>query len=226
MSSIADDSAESHAYFRAIEETFIRLRGAPLLLSPADWRVARQWHREGIPLEVIGRALEELFARLTADDTERRISSLRYCAPAVRQAWSEARSLAQGDRAVEARPLDPTPRLRALAASLPDGLRGRRRIAAEIESLGGEIEAIESRLRTLDTDLLDAASADLAAERSVAIEREVERSLEPVRPRLPTPEIEATRSRLFRQALRRELALPWLSLFSPDAAGGVDPVSD
>ena len=50
----ADSEAEAdQAYFQAIEETFVRLRGAPLLLSPADWQVARRWHRDGVPLPLV-----------------------------------------------------------------------------------------------------------------------------------------------------------------------------
>ena len=49
-------------YFRAIETAFIGLRGAPLLLSPTDWQTAREWYRQGIPLEVVCDVLESVFA--------------------------------------------------------------------------------------------------------------------------------------------------------------------
>ena len=62
----------SDEYFRAIEEAFIRLRGAPLLLSPADWQTAKSWHEERIPLELVGRVMEEVFERLRERDPERK----------------------------------------------------------------------------------------------------------------------------------------------------------
>ena len=74
---------EDHAYFQAVEEIFVRLRGAPLLLSPKDWHVARRWHREGIPLDLVARVLEEVFAKRKERGTRGKMSSLRYCAPAV-----------------------------------------------------------------------------------------------------------------------------------------------
>src|SRR5436309_13032449 len=83
-----------HAYFQAIEEVFVALRGAPLLLSPTDWQIARRWHREGIPLGLIRQALEAVFAKRQERGAKGRISSLRYCAPAVEAAWAERRELA------------------------------------------------------------------------------------------------------------------------------------
>ncbi|HTQ81557.1 MAG TPA: hypothetical protein VMM92_16285, partial [Thermoanaerobaculia bacterium] len=58
-----EGEAEEHAYFEAVEEIFVGLRGAPLLLSPADWQVARRWQREGVPLSLVRGALEEVFAK-------------------------------------------------------------------------------------------------------------------------------------------------------------------
>src|SRR3954462_964977 len=82
-----------HAYFQAIEEIFVRLRGTPLLLSPADWHVARRWHREGVPLDLVRDALEQAFARRRERGLKGRISSLRYCAPGAEPAWAPLREL-------------------------------------------------------------------------------------------------------------------------------------
>src|SRR3954471_18904178 len=92
----------SHAYFQAIEEIFVALRGAPLLLSPADWQVSRRWHRDGIPLDLIRSALQEVFARRKERGAKGKISSLRYCAPAVEAAWAERRELTTPGEGAEA----------------------------------------------------------------------------------------------------------------------------
>ncbi len=213
------DSREDHAFFRAIEEAFIRLRGAPLLLSPADWQVARTWRREGIPLELICRALEDFFARRATRGSTSKVQSLRYCRPAVEEAWSELRALGTA-AAGEAwsRPLDTAARLRRLAQSVVATLPGADRIAAQVEKLEGEVEAIESRLGELDERLLAAAAESLGEEGRVRIEQRVERGLRKLGPRLEAGTAESVRERLRRQILRRELRLPLLSLFSPEAA--------
>src|SRR3954452_7927036 len=95
----AEDS--DHAYFQAVEEIFVELRGAPLLLSPADWQVARRWHQEGVPLDLVRRTLVGVFARRTERGAKGTISSLRYCAPAVEAAWTDLKELTgPGQRAV------------------------------------------------------------------------------------------------------------------------------
>lgn len=125
MSDQENDALEDHAYFLAIEDHFVRLRGAPLLLSPADWQVARRWHQQGVPVELVRRALEEVFARRRERGAKGRISSLRYCAPAVEAAWTEHSELAAPGTRVEAEAFDAASRLAALAAALPGGGGGR-----------------------------------------------------------------------------------------------------
>jgi hypothetical protein len=231
-----NDGLEDHAYFLAIEDHFVRLRGAPLLLSPADWQVARRWHQQGIPLELVRRALEEVFARRRERGAKGRISSLRYCAPAVEAAWTEHSELAAPGARVEAEAFDAASRLAALAAALPGGggrggrpvaaapgLAGPRGLAglrAELAALadsGLDAQAIEERLAELDRRTLDGALAALGAEERAALDATVDKAIGAVAGRLAAAEIERARGRLARQVLRERLGLPMLSLFSPEA---------
>lgn len=76
------------AYFNAVAERFLTLRGAPLLLSPSDFQILTSWRRTGIPAALILDALEKLF-RKRAERGERGSVPLRYCVPAVEEAWDE-----------------------------------------------------------------------------------------------------------------------------------------
>jgi len=204
-----DDS--DHAYFQAIEEIFVRLRGAPLLLSPADWQVASRWHREGIPLDLVGRVLEEVFAKRKERGTKGKINSLRYCAPAVEAAWADLRELtAPGERS-EAAPLDIPRRLQSLAAAVPA------LFAERVLSLQGDAPSVEAALSALDREMLAASSASLAPELTEEVEAAVEKTLAALKSRLPADEVERSRERLTHQVLRQRLGLPVLSLFSPEA---------
>jgi len=204
-----DDS--DHAYFQAIEEIFVRLRGAPLLLSPADWQVASRWHREGVPLDLVGRVLEEVFAKRKERGTKGKINSLRYCAPAVEAAWADLRELtAPGERS-EAAPLDISGRLRNLAAAVPA------RFAERVLALQGDAPSVEAALSALDREMLAASSASLAPELREEVEAAVEKTLAALKGRLPADEVERSRERLTHQVLRQRLGLPVLSLFSPEA---------
>jgi hypothetical protein len=207
-----DDPEESdHAWFQAVEEIFVRLRGAPLLLSPADWQVASRWHREGMPLDVIRQALEEVFARRKERGTKGKINSLRYCAPAVEAAWAELRELtAPGERG-EAPALDIPARLRSLAAHVPP------EIAPRVAGLHGDAPSVESALSALDREMLAAAESSLEDGLRREVDAAVEKTLAALRGRLPAEELELSRDRLTHQVLRQRLGLPVLSLFSPEA---------
>jgi hypothetical protein len=205
-----------HAYFQAIEEKFVELRGAPLLLSPVDWQVASHWHREGVPLELVTRTLEELFARRKERGAKGRISSLRYCVPAVEAAWGDLRELTAPGRRAPAPAFEVAPRLAALAAALS----GHESLAARVAALAGEPPAIEESLADLDREMLDGAEAGLSDDLRAEIAAAVDKTLASLAARLPAEELEKARERLARQILRRRLGLPVLSLFSPEAEPG------
>ncbi len=210
-------SEDDHEYFRAIEEIFLELRGSPLTLPPADWHVARRWHRAGIPIEVVRRALEEVFAKRKERGAKGKISRLSYCAPAVEAAWEELRELtAPGDR-LQAPAFDAASRVRALAAALPPALSGHDGLAARIVSLAGDPQEIEEGLAALDREMLTAAAASLDGLARGEVEAAVETTMAGLRGRLSADELERSRERLTWQVLRQRLALPVLSLFSPEA---------
>ena len=235
----SDGAADTdQAYFLAIEDFFVRLRGAPLLLSPADWQVARRWHRQGMPLELVRRALEEVFARRRERGARGRISSLRYCAPAVEEAWTERSELTAPGARVEAEAFDAASRLAALAAALPpigggrEGpgglgglpeaagrawLAGVRAELAALADAGLDPQAVEERLAELDRRTLDGALAALVPEERAALDATLDRALGAIAGRLAAAEIDHARGRLARQVLRERLGLPMLSLFSPEA---------
>lgn len=210
-----DDSVE--AYFQAVEEIFIRLRGAPLLLSPADWKTAEGWFEEGIPLELVESVLEEVFERLRQRDPERRIHSLRYCAPAVRQAWREVRDLTATAGRLESEPIDVRRRLERLAATLPETPPELADVARRLRTLDGSPQEIEARLEAIDGEMVDLCAASLQPATRKRLEERAEMALERARDRVDPEELDGLARRLFDDGLRRELGLPTLSLFSSDS---------
>jgi hypothetical protein len=221
MSSTAAEpgtSAEDQAYFRALEDLFLRLRGSATLLAAADWHVAREWRHAGIPIELIAEVMQRLFDRQRERAPKRGISSLRYFRAAVASAWDEALALRAGgfrDAAAE-RPVPE--RLEALAAALPEDLPGRAELAEEILALRGSVSTVEPKLAKIDTALIARLEAGLAPEARAALALETERALAPLRRRLSESAARAGEERLRIQALRRRYRLPLLSLFAPEAA--------
>jgi hypothetical protein len=181
--------------------------------------VARRWQREGVPLDLIEGALTQVFAKRAEREAKGRISSLRYCAPAVEAAWDHLRELtAPGERETPREAgLDVAGRLGRLAAALPEKLPERAVWAERVTALAGGSREVEESLAVLDRELLDAVEAGLKAAARKEVEATVERTLAALAGRLPDDELERSREQLRRQVLRKRLGLPVLSLFAPEA---------
>lgn len=217
MSGTDLEADEAQRYFQAIEAAFVRLRGAPLLLSPADWQVARRWFEQGVPIELVVPVLEEVFARRRERGAKGRISSLRYCAPAVEHAWEEVASLTAAGRTAPVEPIDVVARLAALAAALPAELPEREAWVARVVALAGSPEEVERRLAELDAEILDRLESGMDEAARKGAEKALRASLAKLAARLPQAELDQARAQLLRQHLRRLHRLSLLSLFAPEA---------
>jgi len=204
-------------YFRRIEDTFIRLRGAPFLLSPSDWRLAQSWYDALIPVDLVCRALEEMFQARADRGAAGKVQSLRYCAAAVETAWRERRELGVAQARGDEYGMDVEARLATLAQALPSSLPGLDGWVQRIRAVGSEARTAESQLAQLDSELIDASLAGLEASELAVLQAAVEDSLAALRDRLAPEVLADDRRRLLRDRVRRHRHLPLLSLFSPDA---------
>jgi len=91
-----NECANRFDYFSEIEETFIRRRGKPLLLSPLDWSLIDEWKRRGIPLHVVLRAIERTFDARRQSQRHRPVRSLAYCREEVEALFAEWLEIQQG----------------------------------------------------------------------------------------------------------------------------------
>jgi hypothetical protein len=210
-------TAEDQAYFRRIEEAFLALRGRATLLSAEDWRVAQGWHRAGVPAELVVAVMEQLFARQRERKSKRGISSLRYFRRAVEAAWDEMLALTAGARALPERALSASERLAALADALPGEPPEARAAAAQVRSLDGPLDRIETELARIEAELLEGLGTKLDEGERREMEQRIARALESRRGELSGEELATLSERLRRQELRRRFGLPMLSLFAPEA---------
>lgn len=216
MSRPTSTASPEHAYFQAIEECFIRLRGAPLLLSPSDWQVARGWHDRGIPVEFVCRAIESFFSARADRGQTGKVRSLKYCAAAVEESWAERQAVLAPASRRQADAIDVADRLGRLAEACERALPSSP-IATRLRGLEGGVAEVEERLEALDRELVASARSLLTAEARQELDAAVDKSAARLAGVLSEGELARARERLFWQVLRRELSLPLLSLFSPDA---------
>ena len=80
-------------YCEQVADVFLGLPGAPLLISPGEYLVVEEWRRQGVPLHLVLEIVQEV---LGGERRQRRVT-LRYCKPAVEEAWENYREMvAQG----------------------------------------------------------------------------------------------------------------------------------
>lgn len=226
MTSIDDNSDLDHAYFQALEETVVRIRGTPLLLSPADWQIAKQWRHKGIPLSLISRVLEELFSRPNPKRGQAAARSLRYCAAAIEEEWRLSSDLVASGAKASPPEFDLESRLEALAGSLPDWIPSQEVSCESILGLSGSARTVEAELEKLDDRLMSFVMKGLDPEELSPFEARAEESMLELKSRLPEEEFQKALDRLIRRMVRRTKQLPVLSLLAPEAIGGSSGSSD
>jgi hypothetical protein len=217
---------ETDRYFRAVEDHFVRLRGAPLVLSPDDWHLAATWLERRIPLPVVLRAISQVFETARARGRRKPVLSLAYCRHAVEEAHAAHLESAVGEARAEATPARHRPlrervtewRERAEAWGEEARLEGLDmldqvlEVVAGLEDGGCSAESAERQLAELEHGLLVAAARSFPTPEQEELVTGCERRLADYRDRM-SPEIYArTRQRALEGELRRRLRLPRLSL--------------
>jgi len=208
------------AYFQAVEEFFVSLRGDPLFLSNADWTLIRRWRGAGIPLRVVLRGIRDaLDAHAHSWSRNRKVTSLRYCeaeVDAARERWERALALGSEDGA------DLPGFLRGLAESLEAAQDARPELGPLVEATarglrdlagcGRPTREIEAWLAAREAELVEALRRGLG-ERADDLQAEVDRDLAPYAERMPAKVLAQVREESLRRRLLETLDLPRLSLF-------------
>jgi hypothetical protein len=222
-------------FFRDIEDHFVRLRRAPLVLSPGDWQVAAAWQERGIPLSVVLRALDTVFEKAAGRPRHRSVQSLAYCRHAVEEEYARHLEASVGARGVAPRTGVSgvsgavSSRLRRIGGDLERsadawtatarGAAGQvvaaiRLMADRAENGEAAPERLEAELLELERSLLDVLAAELPEARRVALVAACEERLAAYRHRMNPEVLERTRNRCIEAGMRREHGLTRLSLLS------------
>ena len=216
------DVSPAKAYFDALEDAVISLRGAPLQLSPDDWQITEQWHAEGIPIDVVRESIQAVIDRRRAKELEipRRLAFYRQ---PVERAWKKIGGLTVTAKRRSAPTFDIEARLGGLARAVSTAAERQPSLCAlatELQDMDPEsdVEAVEKRLAELDERWLERAAASLDSSERQQLEAQLRDALAFYEDRFPEPASPAVEERLRSEALRRLLGLPVLSLFAPEAA--------
>jgi hypothetical protein len=237
------DPVAPEEYFRAIEEEFLRRRGAPMILSPRDWALISEWQAQGVPLRIALQGIANVFdAFERRAPGPRRINSLSYCRQEVLSLNELYRSLraagagrppAGGTGPAAAGPARAIGRhlgrlvrrlreamarasasgLDPLVPELAQAVTDLKRIRKEIAGGALDPSGLEESLRRLDDALLDRARRALPEEAVREAEAAAERRLGATGVRMTAEALGRTRAALRARLLRERCGLPRLTLF-------------
>ncbi len=154
------------SYFSEIASAFAAHRGEPYCLSPLDWALIERWHKDGIPLPVVLRAITQTFATRAQNAAShpqgrpRPVRSLAYCRQAVEEAFQAYRASQVGktDAAADTGSPSPTQVIGFLKTAVQTIQTAHRNLAAQVR-----LDAPHAQLR--------ACLSDVAAQLTAWIER-------------------------------------------------------
>lgn len=225
-------------YFLRIEQLFAALRGRSLLLSPADYQLARQWYDRGVPLSCALRGIRAAFFRkLSEGDPDDEILSLSWCRWAVTKEWKEYKSVPTGEEKEEesSAPQRSGDEVLAILESAcfdlnraADRQGNESEFAENLRVLAAEIEAIKERwgssdlddgsieelLSVIDGRLLEIALIHIPAKERAKLEKTVDRKLRPHLVSMDEETRERTRATALAAKVRQHFQLPKITLFS------------
>ncbi len=211
------------AYYQAVEEHFVALRGDPLFLSNADWVLIKRWRTTGIPLRVVLRGIADaLDSHAHSFRRNQKVTSLRYCSSevdAAHERWHKALrpGSAKGDR-VSARLTGLSTAL-AAAAEADERVRAacvRLRTAIESRCADpGKPDACEAWLRRQETALVKELRRIIGSAWD-EIAGEVDADLAPYVGRMPAAVVERVRGESITRRVLEAFGLPRLSVLASE----------
>ncbi|TDI30149.1 MAG: hypothetical protein E2P03_09190 [Acidobacteria bacterium] len=219
-------------YFSAIEEQFSRMRGAPLVLSPADWHLVASWLERNIPLPVVSRAIREVLENAAARGRRMPVLSLSYCRHEVEAEFSRYLEAMVGSSPQEGggekRPSlrqrlnQKADRLGRAAAHWPEPARAPadlaitalRAAAQDLKAGGTDPARLEERLALHERELMDHLEGCLTTTEGETLHTRCRERLAPYRQRMNEEVYQRTLRHALDTALRRHFKLPRLSLLS------------
>lgn len=107
-------------YFQTIARKFFDLRGAPFFLSSNELSLIEKWEAAGIPLRIVLEGIKASFSvrrqKYGGVGPRRRIRSLSYCEPHVKEAFSLYKERTVGRKSTPAVKKDKKKEIRAAVA--------------------------------------------------------------------------------------------------------------
>jgi len=228
---------EEEEYFQLIENHFIQKRGNPMLLSPKEWALIREWHQAQIPEEVVLRAIDRGFEKKNPEEDKSPVS-LNYFKRIVKSEYKRFLKAQEG-AAVQPQNQQETAaniqqyleRLRNNLeeserqasekgnSALADLLRGcRETLSAQIlqplqQNPTTELQRVEHQLTTLEKEIEQVLLTTVSESQLNKFREDAMRELKSFEDKIDLPVYQEMINRALIKSVRKLYNIPRLSLF-------------
>lgn len=239
---VVTDGFNYFNYFTEVEEAFVCLRGAPMLISPLDWSIVESWKNMGIPLHVVLRGINKSLGNYNPDlNRGKRVNTILYCHQEVianfkdyveSQVGGSIGEEPRGQSAVFPRKelIDfincrrkelQQARVRAFEQGCCNLKEVLGRASARLADIAGELEsamtlnteALEQDLTLLEEMIYEGLRRDASQSELEKLSAEAESQLRPHKKRMETEMYKQTLENYIAKRLRELHFIPRLSLF-------------
>jgi hypothetical protein len=230
---------EEEEYFKLVEDYFIQKRGNPMLLSPREWALIREWHEQGIPGEVVLRAIDRGFENKKKKDESESPVSLNYFRRIVKSEYRRYLKSQEGTSPGGEKPRPQEPAgvedflqrlVRDLEESsdqarvagnqaMADLLQGcRTRLSGEIlkpflENQTKELQRVEHQLATLEKEIEKGLLQTVSDSQLNTFREDAMRDLKSFEDKIELPVYQEMITRALIKSVRKLYKIPRLSLF-------------
>ena len=229
---------EEEEYFKLIEDYFIQKRGNPMLLSPKEWALIREWQEADIPVEVVLRSIDRGFEKKKDDDFQTTVS-LNYFQRIVKSEYKRHLKSQEGLSDEERKPLAEESAnvqqflerlLRELQESSDQAGRAGNQAMSELlqgcrEKLSGEVlkpfvenqtknlQRVEHQLATLEKEIEKVLLQTVSDSQLNSFREDAMRDLKSFEEKIELPVYQEMITRALIKSIRKLYNIPRLSLF-------------
>ncbi len=228
---------EEEEYFRLVEDYFVQKRGNPMLLSPKEWALIREWHDAGIPGEVVLRAIDRGFEKKKQDDSESPVS-LNYFRRIVKSEYKRYLKAQEGllsgeqeagpdsaniqeflERLIQGLQESSEQAGRAGNQAMADLLRGcREKLSGDVlkpflENQTKDLQRVEHQLATLEKEIEKVLLQTVSDSQLHSFREDAMRDLKSFEDKIELPVYQEMIHRALIKSVRKLYNIPRLSLF-------------
>lgn len=215
------DEKKFKRYLKEVEDFFIQKRGTPFILSSEDVQLILFWFKREIPLEVVKKAIEEVFEKLKERDPERKINSIKYCAQKIEELFRENQKIQARSWHRESPKIDIVSSLNKNIQNLKEFFKDKEEFKKNYEKFLKKLEElkkmedldnIEEGLKNIEEKIIEMFYKKIEKEEKEKIKKEIEKNLPEEVKLLPSHTKNSLIKNILMERIKKEKNIPTFTL--------------